>query len=139
MQNHTILIPLLILALLLVASYAFEYVMKKLLKVEREKWPSYNHVNDLHRKIDWIIRIVSSIFVFIAFYYYGNTDTPLAFWPFQPLTIFILLLFISESVRAFMEWKYAENPRTYLLTLSSMIFALSLFSLVILTDFFGYL
>ena len=33
----------------------FEFAVRKLLGVERKKWFSYNHVNDRHKKADWIV------------------------------------------------------------------------------------
>lgn len=139
MSIHNIFMPLLILVLVAFVLYAFDYGMKKLLKVKREKWPSYNHVNVRHRKIDWGIRGVFTILLLTAFFYNGKTDNPLAIWPFQPLAVLILFLFLSESVRAYMEWKYAENRRTYVLTLSNMVFALGLFGILIGTNCFGFL
>lgn len=137
MPNYTTL--MLILVLVAFVLYAFDYGMKKLLKVKREKWPSYNYVNARHRKIDWGIRCTFLLFILSLFIYYDKTGMTITVWPFEPLTIFILLTVLSESVRAYMEWKYAENRRTYVLTLSNMVFALGLFGILIRTNCFGFL
>lgn len=137
MLDNTPLYLILILVSLAVAIFAFDYGMKKLLKVEREKWPSYNHVNRLHKRIDWTIRIAFTVLLMIFFFIEVNSSAKMAFWPFEPWTIFLVFLVLSESVRAYMEWKYADNPRTYILTLSVMIFILMAFLLLVWTNFFG--
>ena len=139
MQDNLLAMLLLILTCVFLAFFVFDYGMRKILKVDREKRSSYYHVNNVHRKIDWGLRIAFSIFIGIVFFYYGNTGKPMQLWPFKPWTVFILFLILSESVRAYMEWKYAENRRTYILTLSGMSFALLMTIIVIQTDFFGLL
>ena len=84
MQDNLLAMLLLILTCVILAFFAFDYGMRKLLKVEREKWPSYYHVNNVHRKIDWGLRIAFSIFIGIVFYYYGNMGKPIQLWPFKP-------------------------------------------------------
>ncbi|MEC5424740.1 DUF4181 domain-containing protein [Virgibacillus sp. C22-A2] len=49
-----LILALTLFALLLIA---FNAVMSKWLKVEKKKFFSYNHVNEKHKKVDWIIRI----------------------------------------------------------------------------------
>ncbi len=139
MQDNLLAMLLLILTCVFLAFFAFDYGMRKLLKVEREKWPSYNHVNDRHRKIAWFIRIASLFFYIILSIYNEKVGKLLPLWPFEPWTAFILFIFLPEFVRAYMEWKYAENRRTYILTLSGMSFALLMTIVVIQTDFFGLL
>ncbi|WP_097150927.1 DUF4181 domain-containing protein [Ureibacillus acetophenoni] len=94
---------------------------------------SYNHVNDIHKKIDWAIRI-TSVIVIIASTYFRIYEEPLEFpWYFEIWFILIVFIVLSESVRAFMEWKYDTNPRTYILTLSEMVLLIGLIILVVNT------
>jgi hypothetical protein len=139
MQDNFFAMLLLLMTCVALAIFVFEYSMGKLLQVERGKWFSYNHVNELHGKIDWAIRIAFVIFIAAAFMYDGYTGKFIPLWPFEPWSVFFLFLVISESVRAYMEWKYAENPRTYLVTFSTMLFSLFIMLLFIRTGFFGLL
>ncbi|MDX1806528.1 MAG: DUF4181 domain-containing protein [Paenisporosarcina sp.] len=105
-------------------------VLRKVLRIEKEKnaFLSYNHINDLHRKIDWGIRITAVIAIV--------TINILVFYENYP--IYFLLLPISLSgldypVRAFFEKKYSKNPKQYILTLSEGI--LMLLAIVIFIQF----
>ena len=51
--------------------------------------------------------------------------------------IIIVFLVASEMLRAFMEWKYAENERAFVATIAEMMFTISIVFLTIKTDFFG--
>ena len=51
--------------------------------------------------------------------------------------IIIVFLVASDMLRAFMEWKYAENKRAFVATIVEMMFMISIVFLAIKTDFFG--
>lgn len=36
-----------------------------------------------------------------------------------------------------MKWKYADNPKTYLVTVSSLVFLVIMMSSIFMTDFYG--
>ncbi|MDN7246405.1 DUF4181 domain-containing protein [Planococcus shenhongbingii] len=84
-------------------------------KVKKEFF-SYNHVNSLHGKIDWTLRIVSFVanisFVYLTFY------KGLSFNLF--LFGLLILLILDYSVTAFFQWKYSEDPKQSILTVSEM-------------------
>ena len=93
-------------------------VLRKVLNVEKRKFFSYNFVNDLHKKGEWIIRI-SFVLIFTAIAIYGVYN------PFTPYFIYAAIAFgiILSGFRAIIEKKYAENSRDYLYTLSELGFA----------------
>ncbi|MGN8843386.1 DUF4181 domain-containing protein [Niallia sp. HCP3S3_B10] len=65
---------LIILIVFLVASLLFDFIVRKSLKLERRKIFSYNHINKVHVRIDWSIRI-AFMFILLASYiinYYYN-------------------------------------------------------------------
>ena len=118
-----------ILSLLL---FGFNSIMRKHFKIEKRKTFSYNHVNEKHKKIDWSIRIIfviiSIMFLVISKmnnYNYGTI------WRFIPSILLGTFVLISEAVRAFMEWKYAVNPKVYIFTISQIIFMLVSVALVV--------
>ncbi|WP_375200689.1 DUF4181 domain-containing protein [Bacillus sp. RS11] len=115
----------------------FGFVIRKLLGVERKKWFSYNHLNERHKKLDWLVRIFFVILLFISNYYTNYNDILGTYWYFETWFIIIVFLITSELLRTFMEWKYAENKKDFIATLSEMLFAISILFLTIVTDFFG--
>ncbi|ASK63841.1 hypothetical protein CFK37_17590 [Virgibacillus phasianinus] len=92
----------------------FDILMRKLLGVKKKKFFSHNHVNELHKKIDWILRITTIlVFILAQFLFYPEHFL-------LPYIIFTVLMVSIEIVRAVMEWKFAENPKDYLFTLSQI-------------------
>ena len=126
---------LLFLIALLVTLSIFEFAVRKSLGVERRKWFSYNHVNERHKKADWTVRIVFLILIFISTYYtFANEETV---WYFESWFVILIFLMASETLRAIMEWKYAENKKTAAATILVMLFAASILLLTVTTGFFG--
>lgn len=98
----------------------FNVVMRKYLKIEKTKWNPFNHVNEMHEKIDWII-IISFIIVILTTPLYMPKNSVLE--GKELLSIIVIVYFIiTEITRAFMEWKYAENRKAYILTISQLVF-----------------
>lgn len=129
-----VLIFFISLALLLII---FNYTVRKLLGVGRKKPFSYHHMNQRHKKLDWSVRIVFIIIVvFIHLSRENNTevDNP---WYFQIWFITVIFLTVSELLRAFMEWKYAENRKVFLATILELLLVISIIILTITTNFFG--
>ncbi|MGE8037139.1 DUF4181 domain-containing protein [Lysinibacillus sp. NPDC093692] len=127
---------LFLMVLLLIISI-FGFVIRKLLGVERKKWFSYDYVNERHKKLDLSVRIIYLSLVFISSYYKFNNDNVRITWYFELWFIIIVFLVTSEMLRAFMEWKYAENKKDAVATIAEMMFMISIVFLTIKTDFFG--
>ncbi|MGE7909672.1 DUF4181 domain-containing protein [Lysinibacillus xylanilyticus] len=115
----------------------FGFVIRKVLGVERKKWFSYNHINERHKKLDWSVRIIFMSLFFISSYYMIDNDTLGIPWYFETWFILIVFLITSEMLRAFMEWKYAENKKDFVATIAEMVFMIIIVFLVITTGFFG--
>lgn len=101
-------------------------LLSKLLKIEKEKKPffSYNYINELHKKIDWVIRITSAIVLIVT-----NTLVIIEGYSINLLLITcISFLVLDYTVRAFFECKYSENPKQSILTVSEgVLFLIALF------------
>jgi len=138
MENTQILIILLLLIGIAILINGFSYMMSKLLRVERKKWFwfSYNHINDVHKKVDWVFRIAFAIIIIVSAGYniYQEPSEPV--WYLETWFLLIISIVLSESVRAYMEWKYEENRNAYLLTIFETAFILLLYISVLKTDFF---
>ncbi|WP_233190384.1 MULTISPECIES: DUF4181 domain-containing protein [unclassified Sporosarcina] len=95
-------------------------ILRKLLKIEKVKkeFFSYNHINELHRKIDKGLRIFSTIslitlYTVLLFYY-----EDLIYLFFFVVLAFAILDFM---ITAFFEWKYTLYPKQSILTLTEML------------------
>ena len=115
----------------------FNYTVRKLLGVDRKKWFSYNYINERHKKLDWTVRTVFLIILLFSYFYTVSNIELIIEWYFQPAFIVIILIIISELLRAFMEWKYAENKKAYIATILELCFTISVVILTITTNFFG--
>lgn len=126
---------ILLVAIVFLLVFLFEGIMRRMLNVEKKKRFSYNHVNQKHKKIDWIIRITTMIALLSSYVIDIVMRVPLnSIWFIQPWFILFLFIFISETVTAVMERKYVDNPNAYKLTISVMLFSLLLLSLVVITS-----
>ncbi|MGE7691384.1 DUF4181 domain-containing protein [Lysinibacillus sp. NPDC097214] len=138
---NTIIIELrtlmLFLIVLLVIISLFGFVIRKLLGAERKKWFSHDFLNERHRKLDLSVRLLFTTLVLISAYYTINTDTVEIAWYFETWFIIIVFLVSSEILRAFMDWKYAENRKDFVATIAEMMFMICIVFLTIKTDFFG--
>lgn len=122
---------------ILLLSFIFNSIMSKFLKVEKRKIFSYDYVNKTHMKIDWVLRIVLVIILTIyLFYTFNDPYKDDFFWRTLPLKVSLLSIAIPELTRAFMEWKYAENRKAYVLTISQLIFDLILIGIILIIFYF---
>ncbi|MFP9129643.1 DUF4181 domain-containing protein [Niallia sp. BSM11] len=112
-------------------------LISKLLKVDRKKFFSYNHINAKHKRIDWTIRTLTIICLLSVHAIFIIRDETSWYWFLQPWFILIVYLFSAEIVRAIMERKYAENPNTYKVTVSELILILIILFTLFKTNFFG--
>lgn len=126
---------LLLFALWLIV-FLFDEVMRRLLKVERRKLFSYNHVNSRHKKIDWGFRIAAIIWIVVGgFVNIARYPSTILF--LEPYFVLLAMIFLTEFVRIWMEWKYAENRNAYLLTLFQLIFIAIILIVLYMTNIFG--
>lgn len=119
--------------------FFFNKALRKRLNVEKRKLFSTGYVNEKHKKIDWSIRTIFIVLIFISFFI-NVTRNPLEpIWILEPYVLLFSLIFICEIVRIIIEKKYAENRNDYIFTTIQLVI-LSLFVfLVFSTDFFGML
>lgn len=92
--------------------------LRKTFNIEKEEkaFFSYNYINDFHKKIDWAIRITSIITLIITFYLIIYQDYSLNLF----LIALVIFTGIDYAVRAFFEWRYTQNPKQSILTISEM-------------------
>ncbi|KAA0955387.1 DUF4181 domain-containing protein [Sporosarcina sp. ANT_H38] len=119
------------LLILFVLNTIVKLLLRKILKIEKEKKPffSYNHINELHGKIDWTIRITSMIALIVI-----NSLIIIKDYSINLLLIAsFFYIVVDYAVRAFFECKYSQNPKQYILTISEGI--LNLIAIILMFDF----
>ncbi len=131
----TLLLFLIVVVLLIVV---FDWILRKLFKVERLKYFSYNHINEQHKKIDMTIRFVFTIVIITSTLVkiYGSS---LDIWYLEVWFLIILFIIATEATRAVMEWKYEKNRNAFIVTIIEIVFYVFLIVLIITTNFFGLL
>ncbi|MBP1949366.1 DUF4181 domain-containing protein [Virgibacillus litoralis] len=104
--------------------FIFNTIMRKILKVKRTKFFSQTHVNDLHKKGDRIIVILTVIATIVAaIIFYDLPSLPIN----NSLAVFMVsmvFLFLQEVFHAIIEWKYKKGQNDYLYTIFQLIFVL---------------
>jgi cation transport ATPase len=134
-----------LMAILVIILYSFGALMRRWLKVEKKRgFFSYDHVNKKHEKIDWTIRIIFVPLVLLLFIILSGraivSDSEPGWYTWlHPFYLFIVFMVATEGLKAFMEWKYAENKRAYIVTLSELGFGFAVIISMIMTDFWGLL
>ncbi|MCA1321063.1 DUF4181 domain-containing protein [Bacillus tianshenii] len=128
---------ILVLCIFGVVLFFFNFMIRKLLKVERKKFFSYNHINSTHKKIDWTIRILIIVCMFVGLSINVQNDFSEGYWFLETYFLLFLFIVLSEIVTAFMEWKYAENKNAYLFTIFQLLFIVAFLLLMFASDFLG--
>ncbi|URT71664.1 DUF4181 domain-containing protein [Cytobacillus firmus] len=89
--------------------------------------------------MDWTIRIGFLVAILGGGAFNMTRDPMEWLWFLEPWFLLFIFIGVSESARALMEWKYAENRRAYMVTIIHLVFVLVLLLTVINTDFFWML
>ncbi|MEK5069172.1 DUF4181 domain-containing protein [Sporosarcina sp. FSL K6-1508] len=117
--------------------FLFNAIVRKILKVKKKKAFSYNHLNEQHKKIDWTIRIVFVVAIIVGGIINASRLPLIPILFLEPYFLLFIVIFLTEIVTAFMEWKYAENRNAYIFTVLQLIFMAILLLSIYITDFFG--
>lgn len=125
-----------IIVCMLAVNSLLKALLRKLLKIEKVKkeFFSYNHINELHRKIDKGLRIVSAIslitlYTVLLFYY--EDFIYLFFFAIMAFTI------LDYMITAFFEWKYTLYPKQSILTLTEMLVIIAAVIIVVQFNLLG--
>lgn len=128
---------LIVIVSLIVILTLFNILMRKIFKVEKKAWFSYNHVNEKHKKTDWAIRISFMVIMLTYIIIIQTVSEPHPILFLQPAYLIFLYLIVSESVRAAMEKKYAENKNDYKFTISQLLMCIVLLGIIFGADPIG--
>lgn len=120
------------LVILFILMAVVKSALRKLFKIEKEKteWFSYNHVNKTYQKVDWLVRMLSTMVLIIVSYLVIFKEYSIIFY----LIPIVLLLVIDYAVRAFFEWNYSDHPKQAILTIGEMVVFATALALTIQYD-----
>lgn len=128
---------IIVLGVFLLLLFSFHTVMRKLLKLEKVKFFSNNYLNEKHKKLDWKIRITTIVVLLIGFIINISRGPVEKFWFFETYFLLFLSIIVSESARAYMEWKYQTNRNAYIFSISQIVFVVILMVSLLTTDSFA--
>ncbi len=129
---------LLLLVIIWLLLFSFNTIMRSLLKVEKTKMFSHNHVNFLHKKIDWTLRIIFIVAIIVGSIINILRDPLDSILFLEPYFIAFSLIYVTEIVRAVMEWMYAKNRNAPVFTITQLMFLTVLLLSLYYTNFFGF-
>lgn len=113
--------PIIILLFTILLVGIIPAIFRYKMGADKKKWFSYNHINKLHKKIDWTLRIIYLISIIVSAIFFYT----------KPLLISIILaVFVLSQiiVQAFIEWKFSENRKNFKVSLIQL--GLTLITLV---------
>lgn len=101
---------MIILSLVILLVGVIPAVFRYRLGASKKKWFSNHHINTLHKKVDWTLRIVFVISIIISAILFTS----------QPLITYILSSFFiltQIGVQTYMEWKLSDNGKDFQVSL----------------------
>lgn len=127
---------ILFLVIYLTLTSIYRYFMRNYLKVEKTEGFFRKPVNSQHKKLD---RILTGIFIalIIGVYFYETRILNRVGWFFTTGIILLSFTLVAEIIRAYMQWKYSNNRKEYILTLSELVFAFTLAGIAFASNLFG--
>ncbi len=101
---------IIILLVIILLAGGIPSIFRYKMDADKRKWFSYNHINKLHKNIDWTLRITTGFLILTSAIFIHN----------KPLLISIILaIFIigQIGIQAFIEWKFSNNRKNFQVSL----------------------
>jgi hypothetical protein len=120
---------ILIVSVIYALTSAVRVILRKGFGIEKERKRSfsYNHINNLHKKLDWIIRMMTAILLINCLFLVNYQN--------YSINIFLIALMITLGleyvVRAFFEWRFTERPKQSIVTVSELVIVIFVFMITI--------
>lgn len=111
--------------------YIFDRIMIKVLQIPKKSVLTYDHVNMAHKKVDWILRILFIIMIFIGAIINTMREPLSPIFILEPFTLVFILIYVTELWKAYFEWKYEREKNGYKLTLYRLIVVTILLSFIL--------
>jgi magnesium-transporting ATPase (P-type) len=131
---------LVIIITMLIAIPTFSWAVRRMLGTDTRKWFSYDHVNEHHRKMEWMVRFLFfGILIVSAVVTSATSSIDNRPWFLEVWWLLLLFIVVIDLLRAFMEYKYVESPRAHVATLAELCFNVILSCSAFMTGFYGVL
>lgn len=102
--------------------YSFNFLMRKTFNLKKDEFVGNRHVNTLHKVIDrWIIVLFIAL-IFVGAIVDSIRENLGPVFLLQPFVLAFELIFVSQIVRIFMEWKHVENRHVYIARIVELLF-----------------
>ncbi|WLR41817.1 DUF4181 domain-containing protein [Bacillus carboniphilus] len=131
---NIVLLPIIFLVVMLILIillwYMFHKLLTKWLNIEKDI-RSYgdDHLNERHKKVDWTIRIITFMLIFLGYILNYEIDPRHNYWFLEPVFLFFIYIIFSSILQSRLEWKYIENKNYALFTILQLLFMLLLLAL----------
>lgn len=123
---------LILIGLIVAIIWLMKYFLRKVLHIPRVKRKafSYNHINQTHRNLEWVLRVSTVIaYVYLSFQLMYEDFSVNLF-----LLIMTLLFTAQDFLRAYFEWKATDQPKESILSIAEGVMLLGIVLLLIQFD-----
>ncbi|SIS63480.1 DUF4181 domain-containing protein [Salimicrobium flavidum] len=124
----------LVLTIFVLLGHLVTITMRKILQVEKRGVFSRQYLSEMHKKMEWMIRITFLVMLVAGVILVGTGAVRKIFWFMQPHVLLIITMFMTELLRAVMEWKHEKNRNAYIFTLSQLALIIIFMIVLFLTD-----
>lgn len=102
---------------LMITISIIDYIVEKIFKVEHSSRFSENYVNERHKKIDWINRIVTAVIAISVYIFSYDMGINQSTEYLAPLSIYFFSNIINQLTSIYMEKKHLANTNQYKATI----------------------
>ena len=102
---------------LMITISIIDYIVEKIFKVEHSSLFSENYVNERHKKIDWINRIVTAVIAISVYIFSYDMGINQSTEYLAPLSIYFFSNIINQLTSIYMEKKHLANTNQYKATI----------------------
>ncbi|WP_226087775.1 DUF4181 domain-containing protein [Mesobacillus sp. S13] len=123
---------LILIGLIVAIIWLMKYFLRKVLHIPRVKRKafSYNHINKMHRNLEWILRVSTVIAYAYLFFLLMYEDFSVNLF----LLIMTSLFTAQNFLRAYFEWKSTDQPKESILSIAEGVMLLGIVLLLIQFD-----
>ncbi|TFE02403.1 DUF4181 domain-containing protein [Jeotgalibacillus salarius] len=121
-------------------AFSFRPIARRLLRADKMSFFAYdNYLNATHKRFEWTFRIsgLVGILVLFTFQMFVLDDGGELKWYLSPYVAILAVIPFTELLRAYMEWKHAENRNNYKVTLLELGYLTIITVIFFATGFFG--
>lgn len=109
-----------IMAIVLCLLGVVPVILRRVLGADKVEWVAVNHINTLHKKGDWTLRMLFMVTLIICTFLFIQKSSVLIF-------ISMIFMVTQHGFEAFVQWKFAENRNNYKVVMMEIVLFLMVF------------